>query len=645
MSIVSIPIRFFLFSLFAFLVCRGYLYFTYADYFSSLTLEQIVIALIKGAQFDSATIASSGAIFFLLLCLPFRFFQKPLSRRISLYLLSAWLFILVGYCLVDVSYFGEVKRHIGAEILNIGSDIGAITAIAFSSRLSHTLIGLVIIALLGLIGYFFVLRAEERVSRRPQLSFGARLLSCLGVIVFMVIAIRGFIFQGRPINLSDAFTQQGSLEQANLILNPVYLSFRESKNRLQQKPLELVPEQDLQAFVQANPDVFDWQNAHAQASGKNIVFILLESWTSRYIDSLSGSAYKVTPFFDQLIQKSQVWDHYYAAGQRSIIGIQAALTSVPVLPSQATIGFGLELKNFSRIADIAKQNNYQTLMMQTSKRRSFQMENIAKALGFEHYYGQEDIPLLLNYPQEQPHFGWDYEGLQFLASQLSTLSEAGKRPFFAFIFTGTTHEPFAHLPSQFETYPHDSRSESGYLNTLYYSDWSLQEFFKRVEKEPWFKNTIFILSADHTLNTKIEPPVVDDSAKASREEAISAEDFHIPLLIYAPDGSLKPERHHNLASQYDLFPSMMDLLGFKQDIKTFGQSLFSPESLNNHHREIYLLQGDVLGMLNTQHEAVFFNEQGIQQIEPGQNVQQDLERLKLKLQYADELLRHNQWLK
>lgn len=645
MSIVSTPIRFFLFSLLAFLVCRGYLYFTYIDYFSSLSVRQVLLAFLKGIQFDSATIASSGALFFLLLCLPFKFFHKPFIRRTALYLLSFWLLLLVGYCLVDVSYFGEVKRHIGAEVLNIGSDIGAITAIAFSSRLNHTLAGFAIIAVLFAFWYVFVLKKELKVGQQIRSSFTTRLLYCLGVIVFMVIAIRGFILDGRPINLSDAFTKQGSLEQANLILNPVYLSFRESKNRLKQKPLNLVPAQEMQDFAQAHPHIFDWQNPQAQASGKNIVFILLESWTSRYIDSLSGSSYKVTPFFDHLIQKSLVWDHYYAAGQRSIIGIQAALTSVPVLPSQATIGFGLELKNFSRIADIAKQNNYQTLMMQTSKRRSFQMENIAKALGFEHYYGQEDIPLLLNYPQEQPHFGWDYEGLQFLASQLSTLSEAGQRPFFAFIFTGTTHEPFAKLPSQFETYPHDSRNESGYLNTLHYSDWSLQEFFKRAEKEPWFKNTIFILSADHTLNTKVDKPVVATPTSGGHHEAISAEDFRIPLLIYAPDGSLQPARSHSLASQYDLLPSMMDLLGFKQSIQTFGRSLFSPESLNNQPREIYLLQGDVLGMLNTQQHAVFFNEQGIQQVEPGQDVQKDLETLKLKLQYADELLRHNQWLK
>ncbi|NOL49056.1 LTA synthase family protein [Pelistega europaea] len=665
-SLLNIPFRIVVFGLFGFAVCRLQLWLSYLDYFSGFFPSLLWMSLLKGIQFDSAILFSILGLFLLLLSIPIQRLQSSWLRPTLVWLSGIVLFILYAYSLIDSSYFGEVKRHIGAEILNITSDLGAIAGIAATSRLDATIQGVLILAVLFLIWYGFVIRPMRSQVLYPVRNFFVGVLGCLFTIAIIVLGIRGFVFSGRPINVADAFANQATPQQANLSLNPAYLSFRESMNHLKQRPLHLVNEEALQSFAQHNPQIFAWQKKQAIPSNKNIVFILLESWTSRYIDGLSGTSYKVTPFFDQLMQKSQVWENYYAAGQRSIIGIQAALTATPALPSQPTIGFGLEIKHMSRIAQIADQHHYRTLMMQTSKRRSFQMENIASALGFKEYYGQEDIPLLREYPQEQPRFGWDYEGLQFLAEKLiqkdsgedakattqqvsevvsspaeasaaaSLTAKEGKKPFFAFIFTGTTHEPFPKLPKEFELYPHNDRTESGYLNSLRYSDWALEQFFKRIENEPWYKDTIFILSADHTLNTK-----VDNKDVAEKEGAlISNKDFRIPLLIYAPDGSLPPMRHQVIASQYDLLPSMMDLLGFNNQVSAFGHSLFDASSQSY----AYLYQGDMLGFVNSKQWA-FFNEQGIQsQSDALDEVsKQELEGLKLKLQYADKLLRDNQW--
>lgn len=647
MSFLGLPFRIVLFGLFGFAVCRLQLWLSYPEYFSGFFPQLLAQSMLKGIQFDGATLFSSIGLFLLILCIPSQKLQQSWLRPLLVWLSGILLFALFIYALVDSSYFGEVKRHIGAEILNIGADLGAITGIAFSSRLNATLQGIAIIIALFIVWYFFIIRPMNKAILTPTRNFFTGLLWWLGAIAFIVLGIRGFIPNSRPINIADAFANQATPQQANLSLNPAYISFREIQNRLKQRPLQLTNNTALQQFRQQHPEIFVWQKPQATPTQKNIVFILLESWTSRYIDGLSGSSYKATPFFDQLITKSQVWDHYYAAGQRSIIGIQAALTAVPALPSQPTIGFGLEIKNMSRIAQIATQHHYRTLMMQTSKRRSFHMENIANALGFMEYYGQEDIPLLLKYPQEQPRFGWDYEGLQFLASQLShqqsqnttdSATNGSSTPFFAFIFTGTTHEPFPKLPKEFELYPHNDRTEAGYLNSLRYSDWSLEQFFKRIENEPWYKDTIFILSADHTLNTKVDAGVQGNNSPTS--SSISNKDFLIPLLIYTPDGSLSPMRHQDIASQYDLLPSMMDLLGFNDQVFAFGKSLFE----QREKPSAYLYQGDMLGLANNE-QWVFFNEQGIQsQSAPlTPTTSAELETLKLKLQYVDELLRTNKW--
>lgn len=625
------PLRILIFSLITFTICRLFLYYSYPDYFSTLTVEQLLRALLKGAQFDSATLVSSCVLFFILLTLPFNTLQTYRVRRFSLYFIFAIFFLLLSYTLADISYFGEVKRHIGAEILNISADIEEMTSLAINSRLSDIIQSIIFLVFVTITWYFFILKPEKKQRIQLPTSFVKRLLYWLATVGFIIFCIRGFIPTGRPINIADAFIKNGSIAQANLSLNPAYLSFREIQKRQSQQALALSSESSVKAFVQQNPAIFNWQRPNAIPTGKNVVLILLESWNSRHIDSLSGSSYKVTPFFDSLVPKSHVWRQNYAAGQRSIVGIQAVLSSVPALPSFGTIGFGLEIKNFSRIGEILQQNGYNSLMMQTSKRRSFQMENIATALGFEEYYGQEDIPLLLDYPQSQPPFGWDYDGLQFLAQKLS--EKPDNKPFFAFIFTGTTHEPFPRLPDEFELYPHDLRAESGYLNALRYSDWSLEQFFSRIENEPWFNNTIFILTADHTLN-------LQKSEKDVKARPLSREDFHIPLLIYTPDGSLPPKQFNHITSQYDVLPTITDLLGFKQKISTFGQSLYDTPQ----NEEAYVFASDNFGLI-TPTQTIFFSEENSQAQDKGLSPQdsQALNHLKLKLQYADELLRQNRW--
>ncbi|MDH2998497.1 hypothetical protein A1D22_10840 [Pasteurellaceae bacterium LFhippo2] len=622
MHFLILPLRIILFGLLGFTLCRLGLYWIQYDYFDVLEVNEIISGLVTGAQFDSATVMLFCSPMLVLLSLPFTFIQHTIARPLLTWMAGIALLCMFIYCLGDIAYFGEVQRHIGSEILNLTADVGALTDVALGSRLHYTFFGLLF--LIGLFGFWWLFVICS-LKQKPTLSnhWLVKVTGWLLLAVLYFVLFRGMILTSRPINLSDAFTGS-KLQQANLALNPVYTTYRESKNRLNQQALKYVSDQDLQSFAENKPLVFKWQHPNNQPTGKNVVLVLLESWSYKYIDALSGSNYKVTPFMDSLVAKSQVWDNYYAAGQRSIIGIQAILSSIPSLQNQATLGFGLELKEMSRIADVANQHNYRTVMMQSSARRSFHMDSIANALGFQEYYGKEDVPLLMTYPQEQPRFGWDYDALQFFASKLA--ESKGNKPFFAFMFTGTTHEPFPKIDKKFELYPHSDQGENGFLNTLKYSDWAIEQFMQQAQKQPWYKDTIFIFTADHTLN-------------AESDEDLPHK-FHIPLVIFTPDGSLSPKRDMNLASQYDLFPSIMDLLGFNQPIYTFGKSLFSDEKSES----VMLNQGNLVGMVSNNNWIGFTEKELLEKSkELSEQDQQDLQQLKLKMQYADQLLRENRW--
>jgi phosphoglycerol transferase MdoB-like AlkP superfamily enzyme len=285
-----------------------------------------------------------------------------------------------------------------------------------------------------------------------------------------------------------------------------------------------------------------------------VVFILMESWNFDYVDSFSGGHYGVTPNLDALARDGLRFTRFYAAGQRSIDGIQATLTGIPTLMGMPRIDNGIGVSNFSRLGSLVKERGYSTLFMQTSKRDSFKIQGIATAAGFDDFYGMEDVPLLLDYPDPNGAvFGWDYDTLQFMKGRIDEL----QKPFLAYFFTGTTHQPYPELPKQFMKLTNEPTGENGYLNTLGYADWSIGQFVQAARQESWFDNTVFIFTADHTNLF---------------QKGVRYQRFHTPMLIYSPRW-VKAGESRVIGSQLDLIPTIMDLLGIDSEYAALGESL------------------------------------------------------------------------
>lgn len=603
-------IRLLTFGLAIFALLRLALWAVYRDYFASADMWW---AMWQGARFDMRLLVLAFAPFLLVLILPFGKLNNLKIRRFSISSSILILMILSALAMANIAYFGEVKRHLGSEILNLGTDFGFIVQTAFGSRWSYTLSGVLLLSAMVFFSKKYLINQVNIVSG----SLKKRATLSVVQLLLLVLMARGMVLSGKPLNTVDAF-HKGNQPQANLALNGVWITLTDVRKRQHNIPLNYLNSKDYEKISQQNPQPFHYQSSQ-KPSGKNVVFILLESWSYDYIDGLSGKKYQVTPYMDELIQKSQVWTQFYAAGQRSILGIQAALTSVPTLPEREPLGFGLERNKMSRIAELANENGYRGLMVQTSKRRSFHMDGIAKLLGFQEYYGQEDIPIIRDYPQGTPMFGWDYDGLQFLAQQINRQPE---KPFFAFLFTGTTHEPFANVGTEFSRYPHDEKGENGFLNTLAYSDWAVREFMREAEKQSWYKNTIFVFTADHTLNKNTQSHDIKQK-------------FHIPLIIFDPNNPT-PQRHDRLASQYDLLPTFADILGVNKPISTFGNSLFS----ENKNLPIMLHQGDTSAAIFPDGSTAEFQGQNALS---GSLKTPEAQLLQWRMQKSDELLRQNQW--
>ena len=156
---------------------------------------------------------------------------------------------------------------------------------------------------------------------------------------------------------------------------------------------------------------------------------------------------------------------------------------------------------------------------------------------------------------------------------IRTLNEETRsgKPFFAHVMTVSNHRPFTYPAGRIRI-PNDSKSRAG---GVLYSDYSLGQFFAEAARQPWFENTIFLVTADHCASS------------AGRTE-IPLNKYHIPALIYAP-GFVEPQHVGGIVSQIDLMPTLLSLLNMSYDSHFYGRSIYDEGYVNRAFIATYQL--------------------------------------------------------
>ncbi len=537
----------------------------YPEQFTDLAWHRVLAAWASGLRFDLSILLAFMALPLVALNLPLRVALRPGWQRAWGWVAFAPLVVLALMLGGDVLYFGHVQRHMAGELLTMENDWGFLVGMALGPGLAALLgetVGLVALALL----WRRILAAPIEALLRP----GRFAL----LVVLLAAGIRGSLGH-KPINAIDAFGS-GSQAEAQLSLNGAFTGIRTMMHGRAVKT-RFFPDDEVRRILRI-PDV-EYpveRSVPAREWRRNVVFVLLESWSERYVDAFAHRGYGATPRLDGLAAEGAKFTRFYAAGQRSYEGLQATLTGLPALPGVPTMTSGLATR-VSGLGAMARDSGYRTIFMQASKRRSLRMDAIASSTGFSEYYGMEDMPVLLDYPDPGgASFGWDYEMYRLLLQKLHGES----RPFIAYLFTGTTHTPYARVPARFTTRPHGDDTEDGFLNSLAYADWSLGELVDAARAEPWFENTVFVLVADHTRGETREVDSFDQI-------------FHVPLVVYAP-GLVEPRVDDTVGSHLDVLPTLVDLMGIGATYSAIGSNLLAKD---RPQASAQVMSGPLLGMI------------------------------------------------
>ena len=288
---------------------------------------------------------------------------------------------------------------------------------------------------------------------------------------------------------------------------------------------------------------------------KNIIMISVESLSAEFMDSYGGTK-GLTPEMDKLGKAGMKFDRMFATGTRTVRGLEALSLGTPPIPGQAIVRRPHN-DHLSTMGELLKFQGFSTFFFYGGY-GYFDNMNAYYAANNYRVVDRTDIP------KDQVGFEnvWGVADEYLFDHVIRTLDDKGEKgtqdkPFFAQIMTTSNHRPY--------TYPSgriDIPSPGGRDGGVKYTDYAIGKFIKDASKKPWFKDTLFVIVADHC-------------ASAAGKTRLPVTGYHIPLIFYAP-GLLKPAVFTPVVSQIDIAPTLMEVLGKNGSAQFFGRSFFDP---------------------------------------------------------------------
>lgn len=388
------------------------------------------------------------------------------------------------------------------------------------------------------------------------------------------------------LNFNTRFQDSGNVYVNELQANGLYKFYDAFvKNSLDYEQFYITrPEAEAEAFVHG---VYGstGDNLHAVSAGggseirRNIVLVTIESMSASYMERF-GNTESITPVLDSLYRLGMAFDRVYATGNRTVRGLEAVTLSLPPCPGQSIIKRPNNAGMHSTGA-LLREKGYNVTYFYGGNSYFDNMETFFSGNGY-------DIVDQKSYSPEEITFAniWgvcDEDAYRKVIRTLGEQSRDGK-PFFAHVMTVSNHRPFTYPAGKIRI-PNDSKTRAG---GVLYTDYALGQFLTEASKQPWFDNTIFLITADHCASS------------AGRTE-IPLHKYHIPALIFAP-GFVAPQQIEGIVSQIDLMPTLLSLLDMDYDSHFYGRSIFDPDYVNRAfiatYQDLGYLEGDTFTILS-----------------------------------------------
>ena len=411
---------------------------------------------------------------------------------------------------------------------------------------------------------FFAFKHGKKLFYPQESNYKTKLLLFLVVSFFLFWGARGSLTTKRPINASNAIFCSDQMTNS-LGLNSFYtvaFAAYSMKNEGDVKKYGKMDELEAYSRVKKYMDVTEFlpgevpflhlQKPDVSQPNYNVVVFLQESLGAEYVGCLNGLP--LTPELDKLSKEGLLFTNLYCTGTRSVRGIEQVTAGFLPNPSESIVKLSGSQQGFFTLADAFGRHNYDTSFIYGGMANFDNMASFFNGNGFKNIIDETDFDADGKKYAMKGTWGYSDEDLAVKANEY--YKSLGKKPFFSLMFSTSNHEPFEFPDGRIKLY---EQPKNTVHNAMKYADFSIGKFFELAKKEAYFKNTIFVVIADHNTRTY-------------GKNLVPVNKFHIPALIIAPNVE-KGITYDNLASQMDIPSTVLALSGITTKTPMVGRNL------------------------------------------------------------------------
>ena len=569
-------------------VCRiVFLLTNYSSFSDNLTAGHLMEMLRGGFLFDSSAIMYTNVLWIVMVLFPLHLKETPTYRKVC-----KWLFVVVNSFAVvmnlcDCVYFQYTSRRTTSTVFSEFSHEGNLAGIFGTELIRHWYLLLIGVVLIYVLWRLYL----SHNLKRHTIGWWRYSLATLVSILLMVPCILGGMRGGlahsvRPITVSNANQYVNHPTEAAIVLNTPFSLIRTIGKNVFEEPKYFSDEKQMLSY---------YSPIHQPASGtvmnkKNVVVLIVESFGREYIGSLNrdldGGKYRgYTPFVDSLLTHSLTFEYTFANGRKSIDAMPSTLSSIPMMVEPFFLT-PASMNDLTGLAGMLHDKGYYSAFFHGAQNGSMGFEAFARSTGYDKYFGRTEYNADPKGGGDADFDGmwavWDEPYLQHVVRMVNGF----KQPFVASVFTASSHHPFK-VPEQYAATFKDEGGQPIH-KCVRYTDMALRKFFEAASKQPWYRNTVFVLVADHT-NQNTHPYYKTDQGL-----------YSIPIIFYTPDGSLETGvKQGVIAQQIDVLPTLMGMLGYDKPYIAFGCDLLHTPAVQtwafNYNNGVYqYFKGDFL---------------------------------------------------
>lgn len=522
------------------------------DFFPDTTFFTLADLMIGGFAFDLTAVLYVNSLYILLQILPFRFTTNQVYQCVCKYLFIITNSIAVIANMIDVVYYRFTLRRSTALIVNEFSNEQNYGALLWNFLLDYWYMFIITgMVITGIVVTYKLVSVRPLLIRRKRFYYPTALVfTLLGAVLFVGGVRGGFAHSVRPITVSNASEYIQHPGEEPIVLNTPFSIIRTMG--IEELPkIDFFSEEELETIY---TPIHQPMNDTMQQ--KNVVVVIWESLGSEYVGeyNIGGEVETFTPFLDSLLQHSLSFTESISSGKKSIDAMSSIFASIPSLihPFVLTPYVHNQIKSLPKLL---KDEGYMTSFFHGAPNGSMGLLACSKKFEIENYYGKTEYD---NWRDENDDFDniwgiWDDKFMEYFSYEIDKMKE----PFFTSIFTVSSHHPFR-VPDEYK-----GKFPTGGLDmhpVIGYTDFAMRHFFERAKEQPWYKNTIFVITGDHPNQSKY--PLYQTLAKKHA----------VPIILFDPSHDVK-DRREMIASHIDIFPTLLNYLGYNKPFFSFGQDL------------------------------------------------------------------------